>query len=209
MENIEKILKYLESQYKHLGCALNFNSEFELLIATMLSAQTTDETVNKVTEKLFAKYNSPETISRMKVEELEKYIKTCGLYKTKAKNIIETSKKILEEFDGKVPENLEDLIKLPGVGRKTANVVLANAFGKDTIAVDTHVFRVSNRIGLASSNDVLKTEMQLMQNIPKEYWSRAHHWIIWHGRKICTARKPKCNECMIKEFCNFYKNNEN
>ena len=208
MEKVRKILEIFERDYRDLGCALYFNSEFELLIATMLSAQTTDETVNKVTEKLFKEYNTPEKISQMSVEELENFIKNCGLYKTKAKNIIKTSKIILENFDGKVPNNLEDLTTLPGVGRKTANVVLANAYGKDTIAVDTHVFRVSNRIGLANANDVLNTEKQLMVNIPKKYWSKAHHWLIWHGRRVCNARRPKCDICNLKEYCNFYKNYE-
>lgn len=203
MENYNMIIKMLENEYKGMGCALNYSSPFELLVATMLSAQTTDITVNKATMILFEKYNKPEDFAIMTPEELEPFIKSCGFYKNKAKNIIEASKKIKKEFNGKVPNSLEELIKLPGVGRKTANVVLSNAFGKDAIAVDTHVFRVSNRIGLANAKDVYQTEEQLMKNIPKEYWSRAHHWLIWHGRKICTARKPKCDICPIETLCNY------
>lgn len=208
MENYKMIIMMLEKEYNGMGCALNYNSPFELLVATMLSAQTTDVTVNKATNVLFEKYNKPEDFAAITTEELESYIKSCGFYKNKAKNIIEASKKIQEEYSGKVPDTLEELIKLPGVGRKTANVVLSNAFDKDAIAVDTHVFRVSNRIGLANAKDAYKTEEQLMENIPKEYWSRAHHWLIWHGRKICTARKPKCDNCPIKSLCNYNSSNE-
>jgi endonuclease-3 len=173
----------------------------------MLSAQTTDITVNKATEVLFKKYNKPQDFANIPQSELEEYIRTCGFYKNKAKNIIAASKMIIERYNGEVPDSLEELIKLPGVGRKTANVVLSNAFGKDAIAVDTHVFRVSNRIGLAKSEDVLETEEHLMKNIPKEMWSGAHHLLIWHGRNICTARNPKCLNCPINELCDFYNNN--
>ncbi|TDT45662.1 endonuclease III [Fonticella tunisiensis] len=204
MEKIKEVLEILEEHYGDMGCALNFKSPFELLVATMLSAQTTDVTVNKATAVLFEKYNTPEDFAALKPEELEPYIKTCGFYKTKAQNIINASRKILTDFNGKVPKRLEDLTSLPGVGRKTANVVLSNAFGVDAIAVDTHVFRVSNRIGLAHADNVEDTEMQLMENIPKEYWSRAHHWLIWHGRKVCTARRPKCEICPVNRLCNYY-----
>lgn len=195
------IIKILEQEYRDMGCALNFSTPFELLIATMLSAQTTDVTVNKVTDKLFKVYNTPSDFAQLNTMELEEYIKSCGFYKTKTKNIIETSKKIIDVYDGRVPDNLEDLITLPGVGRKTANVILSNAFSKDAIAVDTHVFRVSNRIGLARAKSVEETEFQLMESIPKEYWSRAHHWLIWHGRKVCNARKPKCENCSLHSLC--------
>lgn len=204
MNNTMKILGELEKSYGDMGCALDYRTPFELLVATMLSAQTTDVTVNKATEVLFKVYNKPEDFAVLPQEELEKYIKTCGFYKTKAQNIINTSRKIISEHNGKVPDTLEELTKLPGVGRKTANVVLSNAFGKDAIAVDTHVFRVSNRLGLADAKDVEKTEEHLMKNIPKEYWSRAHHWLIWHGRKVCNARKPKCEICPLKEYCTAY-----
>lgn len=205
MDKNRDIIKILEGEYKDMGCALNFETPFELLIATMLSAQTTDITVNKATEKLFKEYNTPYDFEKLSLEQLEPYVKSCGFYKTKAKNIIETSKRLVKEFSGKVPQSLEELITLPGVGRKTANVVLSNAFGKDAIAVDTHVFRVSNRIGIADASDVEETERQLMENIPKEYWSRAHHWLIWHGRKICSARKPKCDICPISDLCKYNK----
>lgn len=204
MNNIMKIIEILEKNYGDMGCALNFRTPFELLMATMLSAQTTDVTVNKATDVLFKVYNKPEEFAIMPQEELEGYIKTCGFYKTKAQNIINTSRKIISEHNGKVPDTLEELTKLPGVGRKTANVVLSNAFGKDAIAVDTHVFRVSNRLGLADAKDVEKTEEDLMKNIPREYWSRAHHWLIWHGRKVCITRKPKCDICSLKEYCKTY-----
>jgi endonuclease-3 len=200
--NIE-IIRILEENYQEMGCALNYNSPFELLVATMLSAQTTDVTVNKATDILFKKYNKPEEFASLELGNLENYIRTCGFYKTKGLNIINTSKKIITDFEGEVPSTLEELITLPGVGRKTANVVLSNAFSIDAIAVDTHVFRVSNRLGLAEAKDVLETEKQLMENIPKEYWSRAHHYLIWHGRKICVARKPKCDICPISNLCKY------
>lgn len=204
---VNRILEVLDKYYGHLGCALNFNTPFELLVATMLSAQTTDITVNKATEVLFKRYNKPQDFANMSQEELEGYIKSCGFYKNKAKNIIAASKMIIEKYGGEVPNSLEELTKLPGVGRKTANVVLSNAFGMDAIAVDTHVFRVSNRLGLAKSDDVLDTEEQLMENIPKKMWSRAHHMLIWHGRNICTARNPKCTECPINDLCDFFLEN--
>lgn len=204
MTKTDDIIEILDRLYHFDGCALNFRTPFELLVATMLSAQTTDVTVNKATAVLFEKYNTAFDFSELSQQELETYIKSCGFYKTKAHNIINTSKIIADKYNGQVPDDMEKLIELPGVGRKTANVVLSNAFGVDAIAVDTHVFRVSNRIGLACSDDVLKTEMQLMENIPKEYWSRAHHWLIWHGRKVCLARNPKCSICDLKELCDYY-----
>lgn len=205
MKKTSEILDILEEHYGEMGCALNFNSPFELLVATMLSAQTTDVTVNKATDVLFKKYNKPEEFAVLKSEELEPYVRTCGFYKTKAQNIIKTSQIIVSDFGGTVPGTLEELTSLPGVGRKTANVVLSNAFGVPAFAVDTHVFRVSNRIGLAKSDNVEETEQQLMKRIPREYWSRAHHWLIWHGRKVCTARKPQCQTCPISHMCKYYK----
>lgn len=203
---MKEILDILDAEYGGLGCALNFRTPFELLVATILSAQTTDITVNKATDVLFKKYNKPEEFAILEETELEKYIKTCGFYKNKAKNIIATSRKLLTDFEGKVPSTMEELTSLPGVGRKTANVVLSNAFGIDAIAVDTHVFRVSNRIGIASAKTPDETEKQLMANIPKEYWSRAHHYLIWHGRRVCVARNPKCSICPLNPYCNYYKN---
>lgn len=201
-----EIIKVLEKEYGELGCALNYSSPFELLVATMLSAQTTDITVNKATEVLFKVYNKPEEFAVLNLSELEPYIKTCGFYKTKGQNIINTSKKLITDFGGEVPKTMEELTSLPGVGRKTANVVMSNAFGIDAIAVDTHVFRVSNRLGLADAKNVEDTEKQLMVNIPKEYWSRAHHYLIWHGRRVCIARKPKCESCPVNHLCKYKEN---
>lgn len=203
--NSNTVLDILEETYPNAKCELNHESSFELLVSTILSAQATDKKVNEVTEKLFAKYNTPEDFAVLNQEELEIEIKEIGLYRNKAKNIIEMSKMLLERYQGMVPDTMEDLIKLPGVGRKTANVVLSNAFGLPAIAVDTHVFRVSNRIGLAASSNVEDTEKQLMENIPIERWSRAHHLLIWHGRRVCTARNPKCHMCTINEYCIYYK----
>lgn len=198
------VLKILEKEYFNMGCALKFSTPFELLVATMLSAQTTDVNVNKATSVLFKVYNTPEQFAALSQEELIKYIKVCGFYRVKSNNIINMSKMLIEKYNGKVPDTVSELVKLPGVGRKTADVVVSNAYGKDAIAVDTHVFRVSNRLGLADSNDVFNTEKQLMECIPKKYWSKAHYWLIWHGRKVCTARKPKCEICPVKEFCRYY-----
>jgi endonuclease III len=206
MDKVQEVLKILEEHYENMGCALNFRSPFELLVATMLSAQTTDVTVNKATAVLFEKYNKPEDFAALNPEDLEHYVKTCGFYKTKAQNIINTSRLLLIKYNGKVPDSLEELTELPGVGRKTANVVLSNAFDIPAFAVDTHVFRVSNRIGLASAKNVEDTERQLMDNVPREFWSRAHHWLIWHGRKICIARRPKCEICPVADFCNYFQN---
>lgn len=204
--NYDVILQKLEQEYKDLGCALNFSSPFELLVATMLSAQTTDVTVNKATEKLFKVYSTPEEFAALEAQELEPFIRTCGFYKTKAANIIKTCRLIMDKHNGRVPDTMEDLTSLPGVGRKTANVVMSNAFGKDAIAVDTHVFRVANRLGLADAKDVVATENQLMENIPRDKWSMAHHWLIWHGRRVCSARKPNCQGCMLKDECKFFQN---
>ena len=205
MDEKSEILELLEKEYKGMGCALNFKSPFEMLAATILSAQTTDVNVNKATEKLFKKFNTPYQFAVMNEEELEPYIKICGFYKTKSKNIIAASKLIVEKYNGEVPDKFEELIKLPGVGRKTANVVLSNAFGKDAIAVDTHVFRVSNRLGIADSKNVEETEKQLQKNIPKNKWSSFHHYLIWHGRKVCSARKPSCSTCFLNQLCKYYR----
>ena len=181
--------------------ALNFTSPYELLIAVILSAQCTDERVNKVTKILFEKYNTPEKMLTLSQEELEKFIFSCGLYKTKAKNILCTSRDIIEKFQGEVPSNLEDLRSLAGVGRKTANVVYSVAFKGYAIAVDTHVFRVSYRIGLVSANNVLSTEKGLMKILDKSDWSRSHHYLIYLGRSFCKARKPDCENCPINNLC--------
>ncbi len=201
MDDKKEILKRLEQQYLGARPALRFRNAFELLIATMLSAQTTDKQVNAVTEALFEKAPDAAAMLRLSQSELEGYIKSCGFYHTKAQNLLAACRILVERYGGDVPQTMEELTTLPGVGRKTANVVLSNAFGVPGIAVDTHVFRVSNRLGLAAAKDVLETEMQLMKNIPKEKWSDAHHWLIWHGRKVCTARKPACGACFLYDIC--------
>ena len=187
---------------------LNFNSTFELLIAVILSAQATDKSVNIATAKLYPVANTPEAIYKLGETSLKKYIKTIGLFNSKAKNIIKTCKILVEEHNSIVPDDQKKLEALPGVGRKTANVVLSIAHNFDAIAVDTHVFRVSNRIGLANAKNVEVTEEHLMQNIPQKDWSAAHHWLIWHGRKICKARNPLCDECFLTEYCLFYQSTQ-
>ena len=181
--------------------ALNFKSPYELLVAVILSAQCTDERVNKVTAELFKEYNTPEKMLSLSREELSAKIFFCGFYKTKAEHILSASKDIMEKYSGRVPDTTEELTTLAGVGRKTANVVYAVAFKGDAIAVDTHVFRVSNRIGLASSGDVYKTELSLMETIDKKDWSKAHHYLIYLGRSFCKAAKPDCENCPIKNLC--------
>ncbi|MDY4561116.1 MAG: endonuclease III [Peptostreptococcus porci] len=205
-ENIE-ILDRLMILHPNAHCELEHSSAFELLIATILSAQCTDVRVNIVTSELFKKYNTPEAFKSLPIKTIENEIKTCGLYKSKAQKIKDTSLMICEEFDGNVPDNLDDLVKLPGVGRKTAGVVLSNAFNVPAIAVDTHVFRVSNRIGIVKENTPEKTEFALMKAIPKDRWTHSHHLLIFHGRRICKARKPECENCNITEYCNFFKSN--
>lgn len=203
-EKINKILDDLDSLYPNAKAGLDFTTPFELLIATILSAQCTDVRVNKVTAVLFKEHNTPKAILGLGVDGLTKYIKSCGLYKTKSKNIINTCNVLYHDYDSKVPDTIEELMKLPGVGRKTANVVVSNAFGTPAIAVDTHVFRVTNRIGIVNEKDVLSTEKALMQEIPRDRWSKSHHLFIWHGRNLCKARNPKCEECILNDRCKFY-----
>jgi endonuclease III len=202
-EKTKRILAILEYTYFDATCALQFANPFELLISTILSAQCTDRQVNIITEKLFRTFSGPEDFAMLTPEELEPHIKSCGFYKNKASNIVMTCRTLLDRFNGEVPRTMEELRLLPGVGRKTANVVLSNAFGEDTIAVDTHVFRVSNRIGLANAKTPEEVENQLMARIPKVQWSQAHHWLIWHGRLVCHARKPECHRCPLLEQCEF------
>ncbi len=184
---------------------LNFASPFELLIAVILSAQATDKGVNKATEKLFAVANTPEAIYALGEDGLKELIKTIGLYNSKAKNIIKTCKMLIELHDSQVPDDRKALEALPGVGRKTANVVLNTAFGHPTMAVDTHIFRVSNRTKIAPGKDVVEVEKRLLRLVPKEFMLNTHHWLILHGRYICTARKPKCSACLIADLCEFKK----
>lgn len=184
---------------------LIYHSEFELLISVMLSAQATDVSVNKATQKLYKKANTPQKILELGEAGLKEYIKTIGLYNSKAKNIIKTCERLIEKHEGTVPSTREALEALPGVGRKTANVILNTAFGYETVAVDTHIFRVANRTGLAPGKTPLEVELKLLKYIPKKYLADAHHWLILHGRYTCTARKPKCETCLIRDLCE-YKN---
>jgi len=200
---VSKILDSLEECYPDAKCELHFSTPFQLLVATMLSAQSTDKTVNKVTDRLFIKYPDLESFLRLSQEELEQEIKEIGIYRNKAKNILAMCKELAVRFSGEVPKTLEALTTLPGVGRKTANVVLSNAFGIPALAVDTHVFRVANRIGLAVADTPEKTEEQLNKAIPKKRWSAAHHLLIWHGRRCCGARKPECDRCCILPYCDY------
>ena len=197
-------LAILHATYPNAKPALDFSTPFELLVATILSAQSTDVMVNKCTQELFPVANTPESIAAMTEEELFPYIKRCGFFNTKGRHILETARILATQYAGEVPASIEELQKLPGVGRKTANVVASNAFGIPAIAVDTHVFRVSNRIGLASAKNVEKTEEQLQKAIPREDWTQAHHWLIYHGRQICDARKPKCEICPLSHLCLYY-----
>ena len=192
-----EVLGELEKLYPQAGAELNFTNPFETVIATVLAAQCTDKRVNIVTAKLFPKYPDAKAMAQLTSEELEPMIQECGLFHTKARNIVELCRILVAKYDGRVPDTMEELVQLPGVGRKTANVVLANAFGKPAFAVDTHVFRVSNRIGLAHANNVEQTERQLMEAVPRDRWSHTHHLLIWHGRRCCTARKPACERCPI------------
>lgn len=182
---------------------LIFNSDFELLVAVILSAQATDVSVNKATQKLYPFANTPEAIFALGEEGLKQYVKSIGLYNSKAKNIIKTCKILIDEHHSTIPQTREALENLPGVGRKTANVILNTAFGHHTIAVDTHIFRVSNRTHIAPGKNVYEVEMKLEKAIPKEYKQDAHHWLILHGRYVCTARKPKCPECLINDLCEY------
>ena len=206
-EKRRQIFERLRERNPHPTTELKYDTPFELLIAVILSAQATDVSVNKATERLFAEANTPEAILELGEEGLKKHIKTIGLFNNKAKNIIATCRILVERFDGRVPDNRADLESLPGVGRKTANVVLNTAFGQPTMAVDTHIFRVANRTGLAKGKTPLAVEKKLLKVIPKEFLKDAHHWLILHGRYVCTARKPKCTRCLVEDLCE-YKNKE-
>lgn len=202
--NTPEILRRLEEVYFDAKPALHFTNPYELLVATILSAQCTDVRVNQVTEKLFVHYPDAAHLAQADYGELCDEIHSCGCYSVKAKNLMNTAKMLVERYDGNVPKTMAELTELAGVGRKTANVVLSNAFGIPGIAVDTHVFRVSHRLGLADAKDVEKTEFQLQKLIPEEKWGQAHHWLIYHGRQVCTARKPACETCFLKDICPSY-----
>lgn len=203
MKSVSEIFQVLDKCYPEAKTGLEFSNSFELLIAVMLSAQCTDKRVNIVTKELFEKIKTPEEFLLIGEEGLSEIIKSCGLYQTKSKNIIQTCIKLIEDYDGKVPGSMEKLIKLPGVGRKTASVVLIEAFDIPAVPVDTHVFRVANRIGLTNANSPGVTEKQLREALPVDIWIKMHHLLISHGRNICYAKKPKCNNCKIFEYCDF------
>lgn len=198
-ERAKRVMEELEKLYPEAKPELNFRNPYETLIATILSAQCTDKRVNLVTERLFPQYPDALAMSRLTPEELEPMIRECGLYHNKAKNIIAASRALVEQYGGEVPNTREALMKLPGVGQKTAGVVLLAAFGGDEIPVDTHVFRVSRRIGLADAETPVKVEAQLREILPRDIWSFAHHLIIWHGRRVCAARHPACDRCSLAD----------
>ena len=203
-EQITDLLDKLLQAHPQPECELNFSSPFELLVAVILSAQCTDKRVNEVTKTLFAKYNKPQDFAQIRQEELEKLIYSCGFYRSKAAHIISCARDIVERFGGEVPEDFESLLSLAGVGRKTANVIGGVAFGKQTMAVDTHVLRLANRIGFISSNKPEEVERRLVEIFPQERLTQAHHLLILHGRYVCTARRPDCAACPITQYCKFF-----
>ena len=205
-KQITELINILKNFYPDATCSLNFENPFELVIAVMLSAQCTDERVNKTTPALFSKYKTPEDFANIDILELEKLIHPCGFYKNKAKNIKNMAIMLLEKFNGIVPDNMEDLISLPGVGRKSANVIMLDAFNKPQgIAVDTHAKRISNRLGFSKNSNPEKIEQDLLKIIPNKYLKNVNHLFVWHGRNICKAQNPLCDNCPIKDFCTYKK----
>src|SRR5438105_3226347 len=202
-QDIEPFFDTLRAANPTPASELEYTTPFELLAAVLLSAQATDVGVNKATRKLFPVANTPQAILQLGLEQLEGYIKTIGLYRTKARNLMATCQILVERFGGEVPRTREELESLPGVGRKTANVVLNVAFGEETLAVDTHIFRVANRTGLAPGKTVEQVEQALMKRVPRQYLADAHHWLILHGRYVCVARKPKCWQCAVIQYCDY------
>lgn len=198
-----EILRILQETYPDAKPELNFSNPYETLVAVMLSAQCTDKQVNKVTPAVFRDFPNAFAMAAIDADTLYPYVKSCG-FKSKSQNIVAACRILCEKYNGEVPSSMEKLMELPGVGRKTANVVLSTAFGVPGIAVDTHVFRVSNRLGLADADNVLDTEMQLRRAIPKDNWSAAHHWLIFHGRRVCMARNPACERCPLSALCKDY-----
>lgn len=194
-------LAILEDTYGDRRTALHYHSPFELLVAVVLSAQCTDERVNMITARIFPRLNTPAKMAALTQAQMEEEIRDCGLYRNKAKHLLATAHILLERYGGEVPDSFDELVKLPGVGRKTANVLVSVLFNQPAIAVDTHVFRVSRRLGLAKGSTPEAVEEELMKHIPKDKWSAAHHWLIWHGRLVCKARKPLCGECPLREVC--------
>lgn len=205
MTKAEKVYDLLKAAYPDARCGLDYDSPFQLLISTMLSAQATDKSVNKVTEDLYKQYPDLDSFLKLSQEEIEEKIRQIGLYKNKAKNIYKMLRVLRDKFKGQVPKSLEDLMSLPGVGRKTASVVLVEAFNIPAFPVDTHVFRVTRRIGLAGGNTADKVSDEMMKRLPKYKWHLMHHLLITHGRSICTAQSPKCGSCTINKICSYYK----
>lgn len=207
-QEVKDFYKILKDTYPDATCSLDFKTPFQIVVAVMLSAQCTDERVNKTTPALFERCKTIQDFADIDIKELEDIIHPCGFYKNKAKNIKLCARQVLENFDGVVPQNMDDLLTLAGVGRKSANVILLEAFGiANGIAVDTHAKRISNRIGLSSHNDPEKIEQDLLKIFPKEYLKDINHLFVWHGRKTCDSRKPKCDICTVKDFCKYYKLN--
>jgi endonuclease III len=202
-ERIRLILKLLAEHYPLAKTSLVFKNKYQLFVATVLSAQTTDEQVNKITVKLFDDISSFSAMAKMTPEELEQYVKSCGLYKNKSRSLVKASKIIEKQYGGSLPESFDELVKLPGVGRKTANIIISVGFKKAALAVDTHVFRVSKRLGIADGTDVISVEEQLKKVIRKENWIDLHHRLIAHGRAVCSARNPRCDQCFLASLC-FY-----
>ena len=204
-----KIVETLKEMYPKAKCSLDFSTPFQMLVSVVLSAQCTDERVNKTTPSIFSKYSTPQDFADMDIELLEELIHPCGFYKTKAKNLKRTAQILVEKYDGIVPNNMEDLMSLPGVGRKSANVIMLEAFDlPQGIAVDTHCKRIANRLGFSSESDPAKIEQDLLKVIPKEYYKDVNHIFIWHGRNVCTSQKPKCDSCKLQQYCKFYKSNK-
>ncbi len=201
-----EIVKKLKEMYPDAKCSLDFKTPFEMLVAVCLSAQCTDDRVNQVTPELFKVYNSPLDFANCDLNYLEKLIHSCGFYKNKAKNLKAAGQKIITDFNGKVPNTMNELITIPGVGRKSANVIMLEAFNNPQgIAVDTHAKRLANRLGFSKESDPSKVEQDLLKLIPKEYWKDVNHIFIWHGRNICSSQKPKCKDCLLKDFCQYNK----
>lgn len=204
-----KIIEKLKETYPDAKCSLNFGNPFEMLVAVILSAQCTDERVNKTTPKIFKKYKTAQDFANIELETLEELVHPCGFYKNKAKNIKRTAEIIVKEYKGKVPNTMEELMKLPGVGRKTANVIMLEAFNNPQgVAVDTHCKRIANRIGFSKQKEPEKIEQDILKIFPKKYYYDLNHVLIWHGREICTARNPKCKECPISNYCKEFKTNK-
>ena len=205
----KEVLNILRKTYPEATCSLDFETPFQIVIAVMLSAQCTDERVNKTTPLLFKDYGTPEKLSKIDIKKLEDIIHPCGFYKNKAKNALECSKVLVEKYGGKVPNNMEDLMSLPGIGRKSANVIMLEAFSNaQGIAVDTHCKRISNKIGFSKESDPEKIEQDLLKTFDKKDWVDVNHLFVWHGRYTCIARNPKCESCTIKKYCNEYKKNK-